>query len=174
MQVALAHLFFNISGIIVWYPIPFLRQVPLHAARQLGRATRIWKGFPFAYIAVMFLLVPLLFLGLSSLFTNGSIGLTVLGSILTIVLFLLVVWGVYWWRWQGGKDKCYLCLVARQKRSETMKDLPDDMDYLKGKVRELQEHTGLLEEEEAADDHADDATKENSEGAEGEPAEVEA
>ena len=176
MQVALAHLFFNISGILVWYPIPFLRQVPLHAARQLGRATRIWKGFPIAYILVMFILMPLLFMGLSSLFTNGAIGLTVLGSILTIALFFLLVWGVYWWRWQGGKDKCYQCLVTRQKRRDTMKELPDDMEFLKAKIHELQDHTGLLDEEEGADDHADDATKENSDGAtaEGEPAEVEA
>ena len=29
LQVALCHLFFNISGIIIWYPIPFMRKVPL-------------------------------------------------------------------------------------------------------------------------------------------------
>jgi sodium-dependent phosphate cotransporter len=163
LQVALAHLFFNITGIIIWYPIPFLRRVPLHAARQLGKATRVWRGFPLAYIIVMFFLLELLFLGLSALFTNGAIGLTVLGSMVTIILFALVVWGVYWWRWNGGKESCYNCLVQREKRAVTMKDLPDDMEYLKARIRELQEHTGLLEEEEAnGDDKTEEGTKEGS------------
>merc|ERR1719297_79743 len=43
LQVALAHLFFNLTGILIWYPIPFMRQVPLNAARGLGKATRIWR-----------------------------------------------------------------------------------------------------------------------------------
>mmetsp|Transcript_10375 Transcript_10375/g.16598 ORF Transcript_10375/g.16598 Transcript_10375/m.16598 type:complete len:593 (+) Transcript_10375:109-1887(+) len=158
MQVALAHLFFNISGIIVWYPIPFLRKVPLHAARQLGKATRIWKGFPIMYIFVMFFIVPLIFLGLSALFTNGAIGLTVLGAMCTILLFAAIVYGVYWWRWKGGKDSCYECLVTRQKRSDAMKDLPDDMEFLKAKIRELQEHTGLID----SDVESVDNTKEGS------------
>ena len=165
LQVALAHLFFNISGIIVWYPVPFLRQVPIHAARQLGKATRVWRGFPLAYIIVMFFLVELLFLGLSALFTNGAIGLTVLGSMITIVLFGLVCWGVYWWRWNGGKDACYNKMVLRQKRAVTMKELPDDMEFLKARIRELQEHTGLLEEEDdeaAGDDKTEEGTKEGS------------
>jgi solute carrier family 34 (sodium-dependent phosphate cotransporter) len=162
MQVALAHLFFNLTGIVIWYPIPFLRQVPIHAARQLGRGTRIWRGFPIAYIIVMFFLVELLLLGLSALFTNGAIGLTVLGSMVTVVLFAILVWSVYWWRWQGGKDKCYNCMVERQKRHEANRDLPDDMEFLKNKIRELQEHTGLIDEEDDAKD-ADDNTKEGSE-----------
>ncbi|KAG7347074.1 sodium-dependent phosphate pump NptA [Nitzschia inconspicua] len=163
MQVALAHLFFNITGIVMFYPIPLLRKIPIHAARQLGRGTRVWRGFPVVYIIVMFFLLELLLLGLSALFTNGAIGLTVLGSMLTIVLFGLVVWAVYWWRWQGGKDSCYNCLVERQKRHEASRDLPEDMEYLKNKIRELQEHTGLLEEEDAKD--IDDNTKEGSEDA---------
>ena len=49
-----------------------------------------------------------------------------------------------------------------------MKELPDDMDFLKARIRELQEHTGLLEEEEdeAADDKTEEGTKEGSEDAE--------
>ncbi|KAG7373653.1 sodium dependent phosphate transporter [Nitzschia inconspicua] len=152
LQVALSHLFFNVSGIIVYYPIPLLRKVPLHAARQLGRATRIWRGFPIMYIIVMFFLLELLLLGLSALFTNGAIGLTVLGSMLTIVLFFLLLWAVYWWRWQGGKDSCYNCMVQRQKRHEVNKNLPEDMEYLKNKIIELQEHTGLIDDDVDAND----------------------
>merc|ERR1712232_964164 len=83
LQVALAHLFFNISGIIVWYPVPFMRRIPLNAARQLGKATRIWRGVPIVYILIAFFLLPALLLGISMLFTAGVKGFMVLGSMLT-------------------------------------------------------------------------------------------
>lgn len=60
-QVALVHLFFNIFGILLWYPIPRMRQIPLSAARFLGRMTthpRIGKFFPLIYLFVVFLIIP--------------------------------------------------------------------------------------------------------------------
>ena len=86
LQVALAHLFFNITGIIIWYPVPFMRRVPLNAARKLGKATRVWKGFTVVYIIVMFFIMPLSLWGLSALFEQENKGFTVLGAILTIFL----------------------------------------------------------------------------------------
>jgi Na+/Pi-cotransporter len=44
LQVALAHLFFNITGIVIWYPIPLTRAIPLKMARHCGAATRFWRG----------------------------------------------------------------------------------------------------------------------------------
>jgi sodium-dependent phosphate cotransporter len=35
LQIALCHLFFNITGIILYYPIPFMRW-PIPAAKILG------------------------------------------------------------------------------------------------------------------------------------------
>ena len=72
LQVALAHLFFNITGIIIWYPIPYMRRIPLFLARRLGKGTRIWRGFPLVYIAVMFFLFPLIFLGISFMFEKNT------------------------------------------------------------------------------------------------------
>lgn len=39
MQISLCHLFFNITGIIIWYPIPFMRRLPIGAAKYLGTIT---------------------------------------------------------------------------------------------------------------------------------------
>merc|ERR1712117_210766 len=36
VQIALCHLFFNIIGILIWFPIPPMRQIPLEAAKLLG------------------------------------------------------------------------------------------------------------------------------------------
>jgi sodium-dependent phosphate cotransporter len=150
MQVALAHLFFNITGILIWYPVPFMRRVPLHAARQLGKATRIWKGFPLVYIGVAFFLIPILFLGVSTMFTQDSKGLTVLGIFVVVIIFFAICWTVYYCKYKGGQQKCYECMVNRQTRRQMMETLPEDMEFLKAKIKELSEHTGLPEEEEDA------------------------
>ena len=172
LQVALAHLFFNITGIIIWYPVPMMRNIPLHAARQLGKATRIWRGFPVVYIGVMFFCVPLLFLGLSYLFTQDSKGLTVLGSFLTVILFFVIVWLAYYCQFKGGKEKCYDFMVAREERQKALTTLPEDMEYLKAKIKELSEHTGLPDEDPESGDAAD-AEKEAEEPKTEAPADTE-
>ena len=45
LQVALAHLFFNITGVLIFYPIPHLRQIPIYIARKLGRLVALWRPF---------------------------------------------------------------------------------------------------------------------------------
>jgi sodium-dependent phosphate cotransporter len=147
LQVALAHLFFNITGIIIFYPVPYMRTFPLNAARQLGKATRMWRGFPLMYIAVMFVLVPMLFLGVSFFFMEDSKGMTVLGSLVVVLLFMGAVYATYWWRFKDGKQECIDCFEKRERVRVTMKDLPEDMEFLKAKVAALMEHTGLPEEE---------------------------
>merc|ERR1739836_177016 len=74
IQVALCHTFFNVSGIIIWYPLPFMRRVPLTLARMLGKATRIWKFFPFVYIFFVFFFVEILLLLISELFVKQALG----------------------------------------------------------------------------------------------------
>ena len=62
----------------------------MYAARRLGKDTRIWRGFPLVYLGVMFVGVPLSFLGLSSLFQKDRKGLTVIGAFVVIVVFFCV------------------------------------------------------------------------------------
>merc|ERR1712224_314582 len=147
MQVALAHLFFNISGIIVWYPIPFMRRIPLNAARQLGRATRIWRGVPLVYIIVVFFLIPLLLLGISMLFTEGVKGFIVLGSMICSYLIAGLLYGIWYWKFAGGKQSCIQFMTRRQARTQAIQNLPEDLESMKLKIRQLEEHTGLLSEE---------------------------
>ena len=151
LQVALAHLFFNITGIAIWYPIPFMRRIPLYAARRLGRATRLWRGFPLVYIFVMFVIIPLFFLALSALFQEDTKGFKVLGAFIVIIVSLLLAYLAYWCVYQDGREKCTACLMARERKRTTIQDLPDDMDFLKARVAALTEHTGLVVEDEEED-----------------------
>eukprot|EP00980_Cylindrotheca_fusiformis_P000268 scaffold65_cov102-Cylindrotheca_fusiformis.AAC.4 len=147
MQVALAHLFFNITGIIIWYPLPFMRRIPLKIARALGRGTRLFRLFPIIYIIVAFALIPLIFLGISVLFSNGSAGMTALGIIVVILVCVGIIWTAYFCKYRGGREKCIHAMVARDRRSKAVRDLPDKMDLLMAKMHEFSEHVGIPFEE---------------------------
>eukprot|EP00980_Cylindrotheca_fusiformis_P024272 scaffold11698_cov138-Cylindrotheca_fusiformis.AAC.5 len=163
MQVALAHLFFNVSGIIIWYPLPFMRQIPLNAARALGRGTRLFRLFPIFYIVIAFVVIPLIFMGVSFLFSEKNAGMTALGIVVVILLAVGLMWMFYHCKYRGGREKCTECLVTREKRSKAVRDLPEEMEWLKAKIRELSEHTGLPveEEEEAEKNDGQEQGKEN-------------
>lgn len=148
LQVALAHLFFNLSGIVIWYPLPFMRKVPLEGARALGKWTRRSKAIPPIYIIMVFFVIPLLLLGLSELFMQKTVGFTVLGALIVVFAIYGIARFVWWWKRQEGRDKFLACLDRRQQMEACKKTLPADMIYLKSKVGQLVEHTGLPEDEE--------------------------
>ena len=158
MQVALAHFFFNIFGIVIWYPIPFMRRIPISMAKVLGKATRLWRGFPLLYLAIAFFLLPLLLLGISACFTAGSKGLTVLGAILVIFLGLLLAKFLWYWFKQDGGKKTRACFARRQKKSDVMKALVDEWDPLKDDVDKIKEMIGFVDEDEDNKDE-DNAVK---------------
>jgi len=147
LQVALCHLFFNIIGILIWYPIPFLRRVPLAAATNLGKATRYWRFFPVAYILFIFFVLPLALIGLSTLFEEDSKGYTVLGSFLVTALLLGIIYGFYWYLKLDGLAKATNFFGTREKRRLTYATLPQDMDTLKEEIERIKEHTGMADEE---------------------------
>ena len=164
LQVALAHLMFNVTGILIFYPIPFMRKIPLYAARRLGKATRVWRGFPLVYIAIMFVLVPLFFLALSALFEKDSKGFNVLGSFIVILCAAIIGYTAFWCFYRDGRQKCTDCMATRERKRITIRDLPDDMDYLKAKMAALIEHTGMPDDDnEEGDKDAKAADPEDAE-----------
>ncbi|XP_067226485.1 solute carrier family 34 member 2b isoform X1 [Chanodichthys erythropterus] len=64
LQISLCHFFFNICGILLWYPIPFTR-IPIRLAKALGNRTAKYRWFAALYLFLCFLLFPLSVLGLS-------------------------------------------------------------------------------------------------------------
>uniref|UniRef100_A0A3Q3JUJ6 Sodium-dependent phosphate transport protein 2A n=1 Tax=Monopterus albus TaxID=43700 RepID=A0A3Q3JUJ6_MONAL len=64
IQIALCHLFFNVFGILLWYPLPFMR-LPIRMAYVLGERTAKYRWFAVLYLLLCFLLLPSLVLGLS-------------------------------------------------------------------------------------------------------------
>jgi len=58
VTVAFAHLFFNLSGIILVYPVSAIRQIPLRMARSLANLTSRSRIYAFLYVGLVFYLVP--------------------------------------------------------------------------------------------------------------------
>lgn len=131
LQIALAHLFFNVTGIFMWYPIPVLRRFVLRLARLLGRATRHWRGFPVVFICLSFFGIPLFLLGISSCFEQHTKGFTALGTFLVLVFGIAAAYSWFWWTFCDGKAKCNECIEKRQRSAAAFRALADDMDFVK-------------------------------------------
>ena len=84
LQVAYVHLFFNISGICVFYVIWPLRALPINAAKFLGKTTAKYRWFALTYLFCCFLLFPLIFVGLA--FAGPA-------AVITVVVILALIFG---------------------------------------------------------------------------------
>lgn len=87
LQIALCHFFFNITGILLWYPIPFSR-LPIRLAKGLGSISAKYRWFAIIYLVVLFFLIPLTVFGLS---LAGWPVLVGVGAPIVFVLLLVVV-----------------------------------------------------------------------------------
>ena len=89
LQIALCHLFFNISGIVIWYPLPFMRNVPIRGAKALGNTTAKYRWFAFVYLFLMFFIFPGIILGLSLAGWQYLVGIGV--PFLLLLLIIIVI-----------------------------------------------------------------------------------
>jgi sodium-dependent phosphate cotransporter len=123
VQIALCHLFFNIFGTLIFYPIPWMRQWPLRGAKALGEATTIYRAFPLIYIGVAFVGAPGLLLGVSALFSMSP-AFRVMGVFAVVALVVSLAWFIFWWFKKNGKQSMLFMLTSRQEKNELQKNLP--------------------------------------------------
>jgi len=88
IQVSICHLLFNILGIMIWFPIPAMRAVPLGWARLMGEYVVVFPWFGAFYIGVAFVALPIALYCCSLLLSFGLPGL-----VANLVLNVLVVGG---------------------------------------------------------------------------------
>ena len=62
MVAAFSHLLFNIAGIVIIYPVSFLRNIPLSLAEKISEMTEKNRLVPIFYLCIMFIAVPLIFI----------------------------------------------------------------------------------------------------------------
>ncbi|KAK3095518.1 hypothetical protein FSP39_015589 [Pinctada imbricata] len=91
LQVALAHLFFNISGMLLFYPIPPLRRIPIKLAKSLGNITARYRWFSVIYLVCVFFGIPALVFALSLAgdVVFMAVGIPIIFIIVSIVIIKL-------------------------------------------------------------------------------------
>lgn len=72
LQIAFAHVFFNIIGTMIFFPILFFRNIPIFLARNLGKLAIKNRLVGFGYITIVFFLFPFLLIW----FSKGQIKIT--------------------------------------------------------------------------------------------------
>ncbi len=58
ISIAIAHFLFNFIGVLIFYPIPALREIPIRLAKGLGRLTLKYRLAGLLYLLVMFFFIP--------------------------------------------------------------------------------------------------------------------
>lgn len=90
IQIAICHFIFNIIGIMIWFPIPITRKVPLKMANRLGDLVSRYRWFGMFYILYLFVLIPGVSWGISNLISLNTIGL-VFGIIMLLIICILTL-----------------------------------------------------------------------------------
>ncbi|CAD5205988.1 unnamed protein product [Bursaphelenchus okinawaensis] len=91
LQIALCETLCNVFGAIAFYPIPFLRHIPMNIAMKLGDTTAQYRWFALVYIALFFFVMPLSLLGITLLPTWATIT-----TISLLVFFLTIIFTINW------------------------------------------------------------------------------
>ena len=90
LQISFCHLFFNVSGILMFYPIPFLR-FPIDMAKFLGNETAKYRWFAIFYLILSFFVLPAVIFGLSLISWKAMAGVLVpIGALIVFVAIIKV------------------------------------------------------------------------------------
>ena len=72
ISLAIVHLLFNLIGVIVFFFMPYLSQVPVYLAKKMGLLTTQARLIGFAYIFMAFFLLPFTLIYISQSSEKGS------------------------------------------------------------------------------------------------------
>merc|ERR1711963_1210325 len=87
LQIALVHLMFNVTGILIFYPVPAMRW-PIYIAQVLGNTTSKYRWFALVYLCFMFFIFPVTMFGLSM---AGPVPLYLVTFIIVTLIISIVV-----------------------------------------------------------------------------------
>ncbi len=116
LQIGLCHLFFNISGILMFYPIPAMR-FPIKLAKIMGNTTAQYRWFAIFYLVIMFFVVP------GSVFALSMIGIVPMSIVLTIVIVIVLL--------------VVVINVLQEKRPTALPEKLKNWDFLPEPLRSL-------------------------------------
>lgn len=133
VQIALVHLLFNISGILIWFPAPPMRRVPIQAAALLGLYASVYRFAPAIYLLVAFVAAPGIGLAISATF-NASIG----GGVV-LLLFVIALISAFVFMWVhgyplGGENALCYKVLSKEDRLKGAADLIEANKEVAGQI----------------------------------------
>jgi len=66
ITIAFVHVLFNISGILIFYPVKFMRSIPMRLSKNLARVVAEKRWLAFVYVGIMFFVIPVIVIWLSN------------------------------------------------------------------------------------------------------------
>lgn len=114
VAIALVHFWFNLFGIILFYPIPITRKPILSWARSLAFFSASWPFTAVLFLIVLFLVAPGILLGLVYLCTASSVVAQVFGWVLAVAAVLAGVGIAFWYNKRGGRETWYAFLERKR------------------------------------------------------------
>jgi len=58
ISIAIAHFLFNFIGVLIFFPIPYVKEIPINLANGLGRLTLKYRLAGFLYLLLTFFFIP--------------------------------------------------------------------------------------------------------------------
>jgi len=58
ISIAIAHFLFNLIGVLIFFPIPYVKEIPINLANGLGRLTLKYRLAGFLYLLLTFFFIP--------------------------------------------------------------------------------------------------------------------
>ncbi|XP_052098731.1 sodium-dependent phosphate transport protein 2B-like [Mytilus californianus] len=94
LQIALCHLFFNLTGVFAFYIIYPMRKLPIGAAKYMGNVTANYRWFALVYLISMYFLFPGIVFGLSLAGWRVLLGIGV--PVIILILFIIIINIIQW------------------------------------------------------------------------------
>ncbi|KAG7398748.1 hypothetical protein PHYBOEH_010491 [Phytophthora boehmeriae] len=118
VAIALVHFWFNMFGIMLFYPIPITRKPILGWARSLAFASAAWPMTAVIFLMVLFLFAPGILLGLVYMCTADSTAIEVIGWIIAVIVVIALVGSIFWYKKKGGRDVWHTFLEKKNMERE--------------------------------------------------------
>ncbi|KAF1330081.1 Sodium-dependent phosphate transport protein 2a, partial [Globisporangium splendens] len=122
VAIALVHFWFNVFGILLFYPIPITRKPILGWARSLAFFSASWSFSAVLFLLVLFLIAPGVLLGLVYMCTASSTVVQVFGYLLAAVCLLITLGLIFWYQKKGGREVWHAFLERKRNARDAQLD----------------------------------------------------
>jgi len=127
LHVTISNIFFNIFGTLIWYPLRFMREFPLHGALICGIIVRWQRIMSIAYVGIAFVGAPFAMYGIFSLLQDENKGFIALGGIILSIGSLFLAYIIFSWYFRLGREKFIFFFEKKNPDSQVVKRVDDDV-----------------------------------------------